>query len=107
MKIRLEMLKSVLEDYVDEVFNGFKQDLANMINRVGAKMRLGQLITDYGEMVADEQGTINVDKLEEYIMPEIRKLGVIEINGVGKKFSFNENDVLKLFAKIRERSTND
>lgn len=107
MKIRLETLKSVLEDYIDETFNGFKQDLANMMNRVGAKMRLGQMITDYGDMVADAQGYINVTDLENYVMPEVRKLGIIEISGIGKKFSFNENDVIKLLSKIKEKSTND
>lgn len=107
MKIRLEILKNVLEDYIDEVFDGFKQDLANMINRVGAKMKLGQMITDYGNAIADEEGHIDVSTLENYVMPEVRKLGIIEIAGVGKRFSFNENDVIKLFSRIKERSTNE
>lgn len=107
MKIRLELLQSVIDEYIDEVFNGFKQDLANMINRVGAKMRVTQAIEDYGKVIADEQGIVNVDRLEKYVMPEVRKLGIIEINGVGKKFSFNEGDVMKLFSKIKEKSTND
>lgn len=107
MKIRTELLKSVLEDYIDEVFNGFKQDLANMINRVGAKMKLGQMITDYSGTIADAEGYINISELENYVMPEVKKLGIIEINGVGKRFSFNENDVIKLFAKIKEKCINE
>lgn len=107
MKIRTEILKSVLEDYIDEVFNGFKQDLANMMNRVGAKMRLGQMITDYGDTMADSQGFIDVTALESYVMPEVKKLGIIEVSGIGKKFTFNENDVIKLFAKIKEKSVNE
>lgn len=107
MKIRLEVLKSVLEDYVDEVFDGFKQDLANMMNRVGAKMRLGQMITDYGDTMADAQGHVDVTALENYVMPEVRKLGIIEVAGIGKKFTFNEGDVIKLFSRIKEKSVNE
>ena len=107
MKIRLELLKSVIEDYIDETFNGFKQDLANMMNRVGAKMRLGQMITDYGDTMTDSQGMIDVTALENYVLPEVRKLGIIEVAGIGKKFTFNENDVIKLFSKIKEKSVNE
>lgn len=107
MKIRAELLKSALEDYIDEVFNGFHQDLGNMINRIGAKMKVGQMITDYGSTIADSEGYINVSDLENYVMPEVKKLGIIEVNGVGKKFSFNENDIIKLFAKIKEKSVNE
>lgn len=107
MKIRLELLKSVIEDYIDETFDGFKQDLANMMNRVGAKMRLGQMITDYGDTMTDSQGMIDVTSLENYVLPEVRKLGIIEVTGIGKKFSFNENDVIKLFSKIKEKSVNE
>lgn len=107
MKIRTELLKTALEDYIDEVFNGFNQDLANMINRVGAKMKLGQMMTDYGRAIADAEGYINVSELENYVMPEVRKLGIIEINGVGKRFSFNESDVAKLFSKIKEKSIDE
>ena len=107
MKIRAELLKSALEDYIDEVFNGFHQDLVNMINRIGAKMKVGQMITDYGSTIADSEGYINVSDLENYVMPEVKKLGIIEVNGVGKKFSFNENDIIKLFAKIKEKSVNE
>ena len=107
LKIRTELLKTALEDYIDEVFNGFNQDLANMINRVGAKMKLGQLVSDYGRTLADADGNINISELENYVMPEVRKLGIIEINGVGKRFSFNETDVTRLFSKIKEKCTDE
>lgn len=107
MKIRIELLKTALEDYIDEVFNGFNQDLANMINRVGAKMKLGQMVTEYGTAIADTEGFINIAELENYVMPEVRKLGIIEVNGVGKRFSFNESDVTRLFSKIKEKCVNE
>lgn len=107
MKIRVELLKTALEDYIDEVFNGFNQDLANMINRVGAKMKLGQMVTEYGATLADAEGFINISELENYVMPEVRKLGIIEVNGVGKRFSFNESDVTRLFSRIKEKCVNE
>lgn len=107
MKIRIELLKTALEDYIDEVFNGFNQDLANMINRVGAKMKLGQMVTEYGTTLADAEGFINISELENYVMPEVRKLGIIEVNGVGKRFSFNESDVTRLFSRIKEKCVNE
>lgn len=107
MKIRVELLKTALEDYIDEVFNGFNQDLANMINRVGAKMKLGQMVTEYGTALADTEGFINISELENYVMPEVRKLGIIEVNGVGKRFSFNESDVTRLFSRIKEKCVNE
>lgn len=107
MKIRIELLKTALEDYIDEVFNGFNQDLANMINRVGAKMKLGQMVTEYGTALADAEGFINISELENYVMPEVRKLGIIEVNGVGKRFSFNESDVTRLFSRIKEKCVNE
>lgn len=76
-------------------------------NLIWAAIKLGQLVTDYGKSLADTDGYINVSELENYVMPEVRKLGIIEVTGIGKKFSFNENDVIKLFTKIKEKSVNE
>ena len=50
---------------------------------------------------------MNVDDLESFLMPEVKKLGVIEIKGINRKFNLKEDDFVKLFARIKSRSSND
>ena len=55
----------------------------------------------------DQEGNLNVEDLEALLMPEVKKLGLIEISGINKRYSFKEDDFLRLFAQIKSRSTND
>lgn len=104
MKIKSDDLRSALNEYIDEVFAGFTQDWWNTGNKLGAKILLGYQLDKYLPMFSNKEGLIDITHVEEYAMPEIRKLGVVEVPGIGKNYTFNENDFLRLFAKIKEKA---
>lgn len=106
MKIKFDDLKDVLMNYVEEVFNQFTQGWENMVNKVAIKMLISNKL-DVLKPMFDAAEKMNVDDLEAFLMPEVRKLGVIEIKGINRKFSFKEDDFIKLFAQIKSRSSND
>lgn len=105
MKIREDMLMSVVDEYIDEVFNGFTFNTINVLNKIGAKLKAKQAICAICKMIGDDQHILDIDQIESVVMPEVRKLGVIEVPGIGTKYTFNENDFIKLFAKMKERGT--
>lgn len=104
MKIRKENLKSALEEYVDETFNGFDFNIANVTNKIISKLAINKYIHTIADMLKDDEGLIDVDELENTIMPEIKRLGVIEIPGVGAKYRLREDDFHILFNKIKEKA---
>lgn len=104
MRIKESDLRSVLNEYIDEVFAGFAQDWWNIGNKLGAKILLGRQLDKYLPMFTDKDGYVDLSNVEEYTLPEIRRMGVLDVPGLGKNYSFNENDFLRLFAKIREKS---
>lgn len=107
MKIRNDALRSVLNEYIDEVFAGFAQDWWNLGNKLGAKILLGRQLDKYLPMFTDKDGYVDLTNVEDYAMPEIRKMGVLDVPGLGKNYTFNENDFLRLFAKLREKAQHD
>lgn len=106
MRIKSDDLKEVLMNYVEELFTQFTQSWENMVNKVAVKMLISNKFGTLAPMF-DNESKLNVDDLESFLMPEVRKLGVIEINGLNRKFSFKEDDFVRLFAQIKSRSTND
>jgi hypothetical protein len=106
MKIKSEALKEVLMNYVEGLFAQFSQGWENMINKVAVKMLISNRFNELAPLF-DKDGNMNVDDLEAFLLPEVKKLGVIEIKGLNKQFNFKEDDFIKLFAQIKSRSTND
>lgn len=104
MKIKEDALRSALNEYIDEVFAGLSQDWWNVGNKLGAKIILGRQLDKYLPMFKDSDGYIDLTNVEEYTMPEIRKMGVLDVPGIGKNYSFNENDFLRLFAKLKGKA---
>lgn len=104
MKIRKEMLKSALEQYTDELFNNFEFNITNITNKIISKLAINRYMDSIANMLVDENGLINVDELESTIMPEVRRLGIIEIPGIGTKYRFKEDDFIILFNKIKENA---
>lgn len=104
MKIRKEMLKSALEEYTDELFNQFDFNITNITNKIISKLAINKYMDSIADMLKDSEGFINVDDLENTIMPEIKRLGIIEIPGIGTKYRFKEDDFIILFNKIKEKA---
>ena len=104
MKIRKELLKSALEDYTDELFNQFDFNITNITNKIISKLAINKYMDSIADMLKDNEDLINVDDLENTIMPEVRRLGIIEIPGIGTKYRFKEDDFIILFNKIKEKA---
>lgn len=104
MKIRKDMLKSALDEYTDELFNNFDFNITNITNKVISKLAINKYIDSIADMLKDNEGLIDVDMLETTIMPEIKRLGVIEIPAIGTKYRFREDDFIILFNKIKEKA---
>lgn len=104
MKIRKDMLKSALDEYTDELFNNFDFNITNITNKVISKLAINKYMDSIADMLKDNEGLIDVDMLETTIMPEIKRLGVIEIPAIGTKYRFREDDFIILFNKIKEKA---
>lgn len=104
MKIRKDMLKSALDEYTDELFNNFDFNITNITNKVISKLAINKYMDSIADMLKDNEGFIDVDMLETTIMPEIKRLGVIEIPAIGTKYRFREDDFIILFNKIKEKA---
>lgn len=104
MKIRKEMLKSALDEYTDELFNNFDFNITNITNKVIIKLAINKYIDSIADMLKDSDGLIDIDMLESTIMPEVKRLGLIEIPAIGTKYRFKEDDFIILFNKIKEKA---
>lgn len=107
MKIRPDMLNIAISEYIDEVFNSFQFNTINVINKIGAKFKAQQMIAPIVQMLGDENGLIDIVKLEEYAMPELKKLGSIEVPAMGTKYTFKESDFINFFNKLKEKSNDE
>lgn len=104
MKIRADMLDSALSEYIDELFNTFQFNAINVLNKIGAKVKAKQMIKPLVDTLGDADGKIDVLMLEELAMPEIRKLGNVDIPAMGTKYIFKESDFINFFNKLKEKS---
>ena len=106
MRIKSDDLRDVLMNYIEDMFAQLTQGWENMVNKVVIKMLINNKFNVLSPMF-DAEDKLNVDDLENFLMPEVRKLGVIEIKGLNKQFNLREDDFIRLFAQIKSRSTND
>lgn len=106
MRIRSDDLREVLMNYIEDMFAQLTQGWENMVNKVVIKMLINNKFNVLAPLF-DNEGKMNVEDLENFLMPEVRKLGVIEIKGLNKQFNLREDDFIRLFAQIKSRSTND
>lgn len=106
MKIRNELAKSVVMDYVSEVFSSFDFSAANVLNMVAAKMFIQNNFEKVLPVISAD-GFVDIDAFEQIAVPEVEKLGKFEMEALGKKYSFDVNDVKRLITKMKERAGND
>lgn len=107
MKIRADMLDSAINEYIDEVFNGLQFNTVNVLNKIGAKIKAKQFIKPIVDALGDEKGMIDITMLEDMAMPELRKLGSIEVPAMGTKYTFKESDFINFFNKLKEKSNDE
>lgn len=103
MKIRNDLAKSVVMDFVSETFSSFEFSPKNILNMVGAKMIVHNNF-DRIIGIVSQDGYIDIDALETIVVPEVDKLGKFEMPAVGTKYIFDSNDVKRLINKLKERA---
>lgn len=103
MKIRTDLAKSVVMDYVSETFSRFEFNAKNVGNLLAAKL---YLYNNFDEMVKfiSKDGFIDITMIEDVVMDDINKLGKFEIPAVGTRYIFNSDDVKRLISKLKERA---
>ena len=75
MKIRNDVAKSVLMDFITETFNGFEFSFANVAGLVAVKLFLNNNFEKILPIIS-QNGYIDIDALEQIAVPEIEKLGI-------------------------------
>ncbi len=95
--ITKENLQNAVNSYVDDVFNTFEFNMANAMKKIGVKFLVSTKF-DMVDMFLNEQGMLDVSKLEAIALPEVEKLGKIDLAGI----KFNLDDARDLFRKIKE-----
>jgi hypothetical protein len=103
MKIRNDLAKSVVMDYVSETFSRFEFNAKNVGNLLAAKL---YIYNNFDEMVKfiSKDGFIDITMIEDVVMDDINKLGKFEIPAVGTRYIFNSDDVKRLISKLKEKA---
>lgn len=101
MEVRSEVLQEAMKQFVDDMFSKTELNLKNAINAIGAKVMMHNKVGQFLPFLANEQGLIDVDFLEQTVLEEVKKMGSIMIPAIGTTYKLNEQDVQNLFGKIR------
>jgi hypothetical protein len=103
MKIRTDLAKSVVMDYISDTFSRFEFNARNVGNLIAAKLYVYNNYDDVVKIISKE-GYIDIAMLEDVIMDDVNKLGKFEIPAVGTKYIFNSDDVKRLLNKLKEKA---
>lgn len=103
MKIRADLAKSVVMDYISDTFSRFEFNARNVGNLIAAKLYVYNNYDDVVKIISKD-GYIDIAMLEDVIMDDVNKLGKFEIPAVGTKYIFNSDDVKRLLNKLKEKA---
>lgn len=103
MKIRNDLAKSVVLDFISETFNTFDFSPKNVLNMIAVKMFV-QNNFDKLEMVVSKDGYIDLKALEEVVLPDVEKLGKFEVPAIGTRYIFTKDDIKKLLQRLKENA---
>lgn len=103
MRIRNDLAKGVVLNFISETFNTFDFKPKNVLNMIAVKMFV-QNNFDKLEMVVSKDGYIDLSALEEVVLPDVEKLGKFEVPAIGTRYIFTKDDVKKLLHKLKENS---
>lgn len=103
MRIRNDIAKSVVMDFVSETFTHFEFNARNVGNLIAAKLYLHNNFDEIVKVVSKD-GFIDVASIETVIMDDVNKLGKFEIPAIGAKYMFSSEDVKRLINKLKEKA---
>jgi hypothetical protein len=103
MKIRNDLAKSVVMDYISETFSHFEFNGKNIGNLIAVKLYVHNNYDDLIKVVSKD-GYIDISAIEDVIMEDVNKLGKFEVPAIGTKYMFSSDDVKRLINKLKEKA---
>lgn len=103
MKIRTDLAKSVVMDFVGDTFSHFEFNARNVGNLIAAKLYVHNNFDELARIVSKD-GFIDITAIEDVIMDDVNKLGKFEIPAIGTKYMFSADDVKRLMNKLKEKA---
>lgn len=103
MKIRNDLAKSVIIDFVTDTFASFEFTPKNVMNSLIAKMFVHNNFDKMAQVLSSD-GYIDIEALEGFALSDMEKLGKFEVPALGSKYMFNSDDVKRLIAKLKEKA---
>jgi hypothetical protein len=103
MKIRNDLAKSVVMDYISETFSHFEFNGKNIGNLIAVKLYVHNNYNDLIKLVSKD-GYIDISAIEDVIMEDVNKLGKFEVPAIGTKYMFSSDDVKRLINKLKEKA---
>lgn len=103
MRIRNDIAKSVLMDFVSETFSHFEFNARNVGNLIATKLYLHNNFDDIVRVVSKDD-YIDIAAIEDVIMDDVNKLGKFEIPAIGTKYMFSSDDVKRLLNRMKEKA---
>lgn len=103
MKIRNDLAKGVVMNFISETFSHFEFNAKNVGNLVAVKLYVHNNFDDLVKVVSKD-GYIDITAIETIIMDDINKLGKFEIGGIRARYMFSSDDVKKLINKLKEKA---
>lgn len=102
MEVRSEIITQAAKEFVDDMFAKTELNFKNALNAIAAKMMVHNKLGQFVPLLGNEQGMIDVDKLEEIVKEETDKLGSLVIPAIGTSYKLDNADLHNFFAKIRK-----
>jgi hypothetical protein len=103
MKIRNDIAKSVVMDFISETFSHFEFNARNVGNLIAAKLYMHNNFEEIIGFVSKD-GFIDIAAVEGVIMDDVNKLGKFEIPAIGTKYMFSSDDVKRLLNRMKEKA---
>ena len=106
MKIRNDLAKSVVMDFISETFSHFEFNARNVGNLIAAKL---YVYNNFDSIIGfvSKDGYIDISSVEDVIMEDVNKLGKFEIPAIGAKYIFSSDDVKRLINKLKENADDE
>jgi hypothetical protein len=103
MKIRNDIAKSVVMDFISDTFSHFEFNARNVGNLIAAKLYIHN---NFDEMIGfiSKDGFVDIAAIEDVVMEDVNRLGKFEIPAIGAKYMFSSDDVKRLLNRMKEKA---
>lgn len=103
MRIRNDIAKSVVMDFISDTFSHFEFNARNVGNLIAAKLYIHN---NFDEMIGfiSKDGFVDIAAIEDVVMEDVNRLGKFEIPAIGAKYMFSSDDVKRLLNRMKEKA---